>query len=292
MMEIRRRIASTAVRLASRLDGATYLALDHPPAADAAPRWGYDRPEHARLAERLAENDGEYERRLDELVSYAADLRRIPRAPTAPGTPWWLNTWFSGLDAAALYSVIRTAAPARYVEVGSGLSTMFAARARRDGGNTMSIVSIDPQPRTDVDDLCDELHRLPLERVGLEPFRAVAPGDVVLFDGSHRVFMNSDVTTFFLDVLPELPAGVWVCVHDVYLPEDYPPEGAAWHLSEQYLLAAYLLADTPWLETVLPLAYVTRRPHLASRTEPLLAGAYFEDVSRRPTAFWLRTRAR
>lgn len=291
MIGLRRRAASAAVRLAARLNGKVYLALDHPPAVEETPRWGYGRPEHARLAERLARGEDEYARRLDQIVAYANELRRIPRDQAAPGDPWWLNPWFSGLDAASLYALIRSTSPARYVEIGSGLSTMFAARARRDGGFPTSITSIDPQPRAGIDELCDEVHREPLENVGLEPFRALAAGDIVLFDGSHRVFMNSDVTAFFLDVLPELPPRVLVGVHDIYLPEDYPPEGASWHLSEQYMLAAYLLANPSWLEPVLPLAYVTRRPQLDARAEPLLSDPHFEGVTRRPTAFWLRTGA-
>ena len=41
--------------------------------------------------------------------------------------------WFSGLDAAAAYCLIREHRPARVVEIGSGHSTRFIARAIRDG---------------------------------------------------------------------------------------------------------------------------------------------------------------
>ena len=89
----------------------------------------------------------------------------------------------------------------------------------------------------EVDGLCDEVIRAPLEECDLAVFSRVRPGDVVFFDGSHRAFTNSDVTTFFLDVLPELPAGVLVHLHDICLPDDYPPYLDDSFYSEQYLLA-------------------------------------------------------
>ena len=36
--------------------------------------------------------------------------------------------------------------------------------------------------------------------------------------GSHRVFQNSDVTAFFLDVLPRLKPGILVHIHDIFCP--------------------------------------------------------------------------
>jgi hypothetical protein len=81
-------------------------------------------------------------------------------------------------------------------------------------------------------------------------------------DGSHQVFMNSDATVFFLDVLPSLPAGLLVGIHDVFLPDDYPPEWANSFIAEQYLLAAYLLAESPWLQPELVTSYVNEHREL------------------------------
>jgi hypothetical protein len=41
-----------------------------------------------------------------------------------------------------------------------------------------------------------------LGTVDLSALDDLGPGDMVFFDGTHRAFMNSDVTTFMLDVLP------------------------------------------------------------------------------------------
>jgi hypothetical protein len=110
----------------------------------------------------------------------------------------------------------------------------------------------------------------------------------VFFDGSHRVFMNSDVTTFFLDVVPRLPRGVLVGVHDVYLPDDYPPDWARRYYSEQYILAAMLLASE-LLEPLLPCWYASGNDELASILAPLWNDPKLRGVAPGGTAFWATT---
>ena len=80
--------------------------------------------------------------------------------------------------------------------------------------------------------------------------------------------MNSDVTMLWLDVLPRLKPGVIVHIHDVFLPYDYPPEWASRYYSEQYMLAASLLAGNP-MEILFPSHFVQRDAALASRLDPL-----------------------
>jgi hypothetical protein len=278
-------VGSRSPWLVGRLAPA-YLALDHPPSAEDTPRYGYGRPEHRRLAALFARREDAFRAELARMQAFASDLLAIGRA-AAPGEPCWLNPWFSGLDAISLYSYLRLRAPRRYVEVGSGFSTRFAARAIRDGALPTAITSIDPSPRADVDSLCDEVVRTPLELIDLARFGDLEAGDVVLVDSSHRVFMNSDVTAFFLDVLPELAPGVLVGVHDVFLPEDYPPHWADRYRSEQYVVAAYLLAEGPWLEAVLPCRYVSVRPALTAAL-PLLADPTLAGIAPASTALWLR----
>ena len=64
----------------------------------------------------------------------------------------------------------------------------------------------------------------------------------MFFDGSHRVFSNSDAAVFHLEVLPSLPDGVVVGIHDVLWPDDYLPELTAFWWSEQYVLGAFCWA--------------------------------------------------
>ena len=172
----------------------------------------------------------------------------------------------------------------QYAEIGSGVSTRFVRRAITDGRGRTNLTSIDPEPRFAIDRLCDTVVRSRLENVEVSMFDALGDGDVVFFDGTHRAFPNSDVTTLFLDVLPRLSRGVLVAVHDVYLPDDYPPEFAAWYLSEQYLLAAYVLAGTPWLRWELPCYFASSHPRLSVACDRVVSRAGADKA--RSSSFW------
>src|SRR5436190_1013708 len=173
-----------------------------------------------------------------------------------------------------------------YVVLDYPPTNRFARRAIEDAGLRTRIVSIDPSPRNEIDDLCDEVVRQPLELADRTHFAQLRAGDVIFLDGSHRVFTGSDATVFFLDLLPELPPGVLVGVHDVYLPDDYPEEIADRHYSEQYLLAAYVLAEPSWLRPVLPAAYVSERPELAGQLDSLWGRPRLRGIETHGVAFW------
>jgi hypothetical protein len=260
---LRQWIAAPAARIAARASKRTYLPLDYPPSAANRPRWGYGAPEHAALAAIVGTEEDAYRASLDVIRALGPQLQAIPAITADAAEPrWQTEGWLPELDAAAIYAFLRERDPAHYVEVGSGNSTRFAARARRDGGLRFKLTSIDPHPRAEIDALCDEVVRTSFETADTTLFDRLEAGDVVFFDGSHRSFMNSDATVFLLEVLPRLPAGVLVGVHDVFLPRDYPPEYAARYYSEQYLLAAYLLGGGERLRLTLASNYVATRPEL------------------------------
>ncbi len=273
---------SRAGRMASSVLGGELLLLDYPTSARNAPRYGYGRPSHRRLEGLLAQGVGEYRTTLDEFAVYRDDLLAIPLDREQPGEPHWRNGLLFGIDGVSLYCFMRRNAPRRYIEVGSGNSTLFVDRARRDGGTETEIVSIDPFPRREIDDICDTVIRQPLESVDLGIFGELREGDIVFCDGSHRVFMNSDATVFFLDVLPELAPGVLVGIHDILLPDDYRPEHAGRYYSEQYLLASYLLGETPWMRPVLPCWYVSHHEELGELAAALVPPEFLAKPTRPP----------
>lgn len=261
-----------------------HLALDYPTSQRNVPR--YAEP-HPGLDRRISGGQKRYAETLTMLASWAGPLAEIDLHSVDPTQPSWVNGFLPGLDSAALYAFLRSLAPARYFEIGSGNSTRFAARAIVDGQLATRVISIDPEPRAEINDLCDEVIRAPLEAVNPALWSGVHPGDVVFMDGSHRVFMNSDVVAFFLDVLPALPNGVLVGIHDIYLPYDYPVEIADRYYSEQYVLAAWLLGG-PSAEIVLPAHWATIR--MREAVERLWSSsARFEGVEHHGAAFWLRT---
>jgi hypothetical protein len=287
---VRGKLGKLGLRAAERFHGRRYIAFEYPPSARDVPRYGYGRPPHPRLTAMLAGHEQRFADVMDGLGAYADDLARIPTEDPGDGSLFWRNRFCSGIDGAAIYGFLRMYRPKRYVEVGSGFSTMFAARAKREGSLDTEITSIDPQPRAIVDALCDRVVRQPLESVDLDVFAGLEAGDIVLMDGSHRTFMNSDTVAFFLDVLPELPSGVVVGVDDVLLPQDYFPDWARRYYSEQYLLAAYLLAPAPWIDPLLPSSYVTDQDHLRKRLDGLWQRPSMQGVDPRGTSWWLTIR--
>lgn len=209
-------------------------------------------------------------------------LKKIPDEAASDGTPCWNNIWIPPLDGIAIYCMIAEKRPRHYVEVGSGNSTRFAARAIHDHGLATKIISIDLSPRAEIDALCDEVVRKPLEETDLSVFATLGADDIVFIDNSHCCFTNSDVTVFFTEVLPALAAGVTVGIHDIFLPYDYPESWVERYYSEQYLLACYLLAGAPRFRILLPAFYAGSLPQMAEALAALSAGPPPTGI-----AFWL-----
>ena len=285
----RRTLAIKAANMIS--GGGHFVRLLHPTSAKDEPRYGYGRPSHSRLTELLSRHDSEYLKTLCGFEAYVDEMLAIPIDEMVPSEPHWSNGFLFGLDGVSLYGFTRQRMPRRYIEIGSGNSTLFVDRARRDGNIDMDIISIDPYPRREIDAICDSIIRQPLESVDLGVFGGLQEGDIVFLDGTHRVFMNSDVTVFFLDVLPELPPGVLVGIHDIHLPDDYRPEHADRYYSEQYLLAASLLCEPSWMRPVLPCWYVSHHPEFGSLTRSLVPGGDSQGHLH-GVIFWLLTSSR
>jgi predicted O-methyltransferase YrrM len=263
------------------------LRLEYP--VRAGVRWGYGRPAHPALEARIASGDSSYAGLLARCAGFEGDFARIPAATGEPGAPRWNNPYFFGLDAVALYAMLATTQPRTYLEIGSGFSTSFARRAISDHALPTRVVCVDPEPRAHIAHLADEIVLGRLEDLPAEFFDSVGPDDVVFLDGSHMSFMGSDVTVFFLDVLPRLPAGALIQVHDVFLPWDYRPDWTGRWYSEQYLLAAYLLAGDS-MDIVLPAFYVYTQPRLASVLSPLWRKIGRRGYETAGHSFWFRRR--
>jgi Methyltransferase domain len=283
---LRWRLSGWLRRRGFKPDAHYAIRIEYPTSAYNAPRWN----PHPELERIIGSGDATYRRSLETIAAYRDPLGRIDLHAHDRREPSWVNDWLPVLDGAAIYAFIRSRSPALYMEIGSGHSTKFAARSRRDGQLETRIVSIDPQPRAEVDELCDRVLRVPLEAAEVSVFQELSDGDVLFVDGSHRTFMNSDATVFFLEVLPKLPAGVLVGVHDVFLPYDYPQEFADRYYSEQYLLAAHLIAGNPLLEPVLPTFYASRDPELRPLAAALWSDRRFAGLEPHGHCFWLRTR--
>jgi predicted O-methyltransferase YrrM len=192
---------------------------------------------------------------LDAARALNGDLARYATANAGkPHNPRFDQEWFTGLDATLAYTMVRELAPSRIIEVGSGHSTRFMARAIEDGGLRTSFTSIDPEPRRDIDTLCTTVERRPLDVDALPVFDQLMSGDILFIDGSHILMPGTDVEFLFTHIIPVLPAGCVVHIHDIFAPDPYPQPWQWRGYNEQALCVALLgsgrlevLAASAWL---------------------------------------------
>lgn len=178
----------------------------------------------------------------DVLAAIEACRDGLGRIAAGDGKPARFDQdWFPRLDAAAAYAIVATRAPARIVEIGSGHSTRFMARAVADRGLATRIACIDPAPRA----VIAELGVVHVPRVfgdaDLPLVEELQAGDILFIDSSHVAMPGTDVDRLVLDVLPRLAANVIVHIHDILLPDPYPPAWEWRAYNEQTVAGALLV---------------------------------------------------
>jgi hypothetical protein len=228
---------------------------------------------------------------IKSFISYKESYEKIPFDQRCDGQPAWNNTYIPPFDLISLYGFLAKTNPRYYVEVGSGNTTLFAARSIRDNHLRTKIISIDPKPRAIIDSLCEKVYRLPLEDLNPAFFEFLSDEDIFLIDGSHRSFPNSDVTVFFTEILPKLPSGILYTLHDIYLPYDYPRAWSCdekrWY-DEQYLLCAYILGGADGDKIILPNAYLSHKANVRTACGALWdKGQCFEGMQFGGDLFWM-----
>jgi len=160
---------------------------------------------------------------------------------------------FGPIESQLLHCFMRAQAPGRVIEIGSGVSTacmLHAIQLNRQDGRETQVTCIEPFPKDAFASIRDITHlRQPLQSVPLSLFAQLAPGDLLFIDSSHAVKTGSEVLRIYLDIVPALPAGVYVHIHDINLPYQYPRDA----------LSAYYASQ----ETALVLALLTGNRHLS-----------------------------
>ena len=258
------------------------------------PRFGHGKPPHPQLYDIIDRNRATYRELLQGFLAFAPQFELIKQAQaeTDANRPGWNNSFLPGLDMVAIYGMLAHFRPARYVEVGSGNSTKVAALAIREQGLPTRITSIDPYPRAEIDHLAHEVVRKPFENTDFSSLFELKANDILFIDNSHRVLPNSDATVFFLEVLPRLAPGVIVHIHDIDLPYDYPQFMCDRAYSEQYLLAAFVLANPTQYETILPNYFISEDAELKSILAPLWQRPALQGVEPHGGSYWLRIGAK
>ncbi|MEM9446965.1 MAG: class I SAM-dependent methyltransferase [Cyanobacteria bacterium P01_E01_bin.6] len=185
---------------------------------------------------------------IKKLSDYSVEIHRIDNRHDAESGFNFFNATYPELDAAVYYTLLRELKPSKVIEIGSGYSTQIATKAISKNcqeGKEGKIISVEPYPRQMLTEgtLDVELVTQRVETIDLNFFEQLSAGDILFIDSTHTVKFDSDVCREILEILPTIPSGVWIHIHDIFFPYDYPPkwlieERRAW--SEQYMLEAFL----------------------------------------------------
>ena len=164
-----------------------------------------------------------------------------------------LGPGYGPIESQVLHCVLRRYAPRAIVEIGSGVSTACMLNGvehnRRDAKRTSRIVCVEPFPRRAFRGLPEVMHiEAPCQAVDPAVFESLRAGDMLFIDSSHAVKVGSDVVRIYLDIIPRLPGGILIHIHDIYLP----------YLYSRHVLDTYF----GWQETVLVQALLAHNSHL------------------------------
>lgn len=225
---------------------------------------------------------------LDEFMT-VPPYEQLRRLGYGPG--------YTAVDALTLYMMIRHLKPARYIEVGSGLSTYYCslAAARNSAeGHPVAMTCIEPNPYPKLFEIPGiEIVAAQVQDVNLSLFD-VQPGDVLFIDSSHILKIDGDVPFIYLELLPQLNAGAVVHIHDVPFPYNIPYPPALWVFGRQWpmlwneamVVQAFLCGNRDFrIAMSTPLIRYYDEPFLRSRIP------FYESVDENPNTFsslWLK----
>lgn len=192
---------------------------------------------------------------LDEQLAW---LERVcgPYAAEVRGLADWreLGTdrgpGYGPIESQVLHCAVRSLAPARILEVGSGVSTVISRRAAdrnaAEGRRPTAITCVEPYPRESLWALAGvEVVAQRAQDVDRAHFDRLESGDVLFIDSTHAVRTGSELARLYLEILPRLAPGVVVHIHDIVFPYLYLPDvlDSVFDWQESTLLAALLTGN-------------------------------------------------
>lgn len=215
----------------------------------------------------------------------------FPERPVEGTRYFTQNGSFGASDGRVHWALLQHLRPKRLIEVGSGYSSALTLEAvDRHLGGDVDLTFIEPYPEVLESLLADrdrgrvEIVDTFIQEVDEERFRSLEAGDVLFIDDSHVAKVDSDVCHLLFRILPVLQPGVWVHVHDVFFPFEYPQwwveDGRTWN--EAYLLRAFLQFNHDF-----EIAFFA---DAVRRSERLSAMAEAEHLLDGSGSIWLRRR--
>ncbi|MEQ8285080.1 class I SAM-dependent methyltransferase [Thalassospira sp.] len=219
---------------------------------------------------------------LTKAATYQEEFASFGNA--TPPEPRWQQSWFPRLDGMMAYIITREFRPDRIIEIGSGHSTRFYYRAIKDGNLDTAFHAIDPAPRADIAKLPITIEQTIVQKADPAIFATLTGGDILSIDSSHIMMPGTDVDLLFSSIIPTLPSGTIIHIHDITLPDDYP-EIWQWRGYNEQQGVASLLAGNGF-EILWSSAYAT------TRLDDLIKGSIANGIhipeGAHETSLWLR----
>jgi len=155
---------------------------------------------------------------------------------------------YGPIDTSVLYAFVAAKRPPKIVQVGCGVSTAICLAAAGDAGYVPQVVCIEPYPTpflyTARDEGKIELIEEPVELLDIRCLVDLPANGLLFFDSTHTLGPAGEVSRLILEVLPRVPADVWVHFHDIWFPYDYAPhilDSAIFFWHESAMLHAFLV---------------------------------------------------
>ncbi len=199
---------------------------------------------------------------------------------------------FGPVEAVILHRYVAMVQPRLVVEVGSGASTAVVSAA-----GAGRIIAIEPYPSEALASLGVEVVQEFAQAAQANIFGELAAGDLLLLDTTHAVKTGSELVRLYLDVIPSLPPGVTVHIHDMFLPYPYPCDVLTTYFDwQETLLVAALLTGNQSLRVLCCEAAIhyARPDALAAIVPGYVPKAGFDGLAvghdgHFPSGLWLQT---
>ena len=201
------------------------------------------------------------------------------------------NDSFCSGDSEYLYNIIRFYKPKRFIEIGSGNSTLMVRNAihhnkLENSSYTCKHICVEPYEQPWLEKTDVELIREKVECLDNSFFDMLELNDILFIDSSHIIRPQGDVLFEYLELLPNLKSGVIIHIHDIFTPKDYLNDIVIknhFFWNEQYLLEAFLTFNSEF-KVIGALNYLSHNyPKEFSNKCPI----YANQEAREPGSFWM-----
>ena len=217
------------------------------------PDLGQVRLQHSKLFDKSIElipgidlNTSQQLKFLEIIKSHYPEMP-FPENPEKGYRYYFNNDFYAYSDGICLYSMLRHLRPRRFIEVGSGFSSAAALDTRdRFLDPATHFTFIEPYPErlnqllTEADKNNKNLNIISsfVQNISYNTFTSLDSSDILFIDSTHVSRIGSDVNYLVFEILPRLNPGVYIHIHDIFFPFEYP---AAWIYDERFWNECYIL---------------------------------------------------